>query len=131
MLNKRNARVRRGLRAKKEIHVRLERQKMLESASLHRPRLVVYRSNANIYAQIVMPNVKGDQILVAASTLDKELKPSLSGNKVNHAAEVGKLLGRRAKAKDISQVSFDRSGYKYHGRIKSLADGAREEGLNF
>ena len=70
-------------------------------------------------------------MIASASTLDKELKASLAKTKVEQAQQVGKLIGERAKAKEIVDVSFDRAGYKYHGRVKAFADGAREAGLNF
>ena len=115
----RTSRIRRGMKAKA-----IQRNS-------ERPRLVVYRSACNIYSQIVVGGENGDIVLVSCSTLDTELKPSLSGTKVEQANQVGKLLGERAKAKKISDVAFDRSGYKYHGRVKALADGARAAGLNF
>ncbi|MCD6448962.1 MAG: 50S ribosomal protein L18 [Thermotogaceae bacterium] len=95
-----------------------------------RPRLAVYRSNKHIYAQII-DDTKG-YTLVAASTLDKELREKLQKTWSKEAArEVGKLIGKRALEKGIDKVVFDRGGYKYHGRIKELADGAREAGLKF
>jgi large subunit ribosomal protein L18 len=118
-MNKREARIRRGIKTKAII-----RQST-------RPRLVVFRSLTNIYAQIIVPGDKGDQVLVQASSIDNELKPTLKGTKVEQAYEVGKLLGSRAKNKLIEAVAFDRSGNKYHGRIASLAKGAREAGLDF
>lgn len=96
-----------------------------------RPRLVVYRSASHIYSQIVVLNEKGDQVIASASTLDKELKKKLKGNKCDQASQVGKLLAKRAKDKDITKVAFDRAGYKFHGRVAALASGAREEGLDF
>lgn len=118
-MNKYKARIRRGLKAK-----------MIQRHS-NRPRLVVHRSTTHIYAQIVVRDDKGDRVIASSSTLDKELKSALSGTKVEQAYQVGKLLGERAKAKEIGDVSFDRAGYKYHGRVKALADGAREAGLTF
>lgn len=118
-MNKQTSRLRRGLKTKA----------LLRHSS--RPRLVVYRSSAHIYAQIVIHGEKGDQVLAFSSTIDKELKSVLTGSKVEQAQQVGKLLGERAKTKEIVDVSFDRAGYKYHGRIKALAEGAREAGLNF
>ncbi len=95
-----------------------------------RPRLAVFRSNKHIYAQII-DDVKG-HTLVAASTLDKELREKLQKTWNKEAArEVGKLIGKRALEKGIKKVVFDRGGFKYHGRIKELADGAREAGLEF
>lgn len=96
-----------------------------------RPRLVVHRSGSNIYSQIIICGDQGDQVVVSASTLDKELKTTLTGNKTDQAYQVGKLIAVRAKEKNILDVAFDRAGYRYHGRVKSLADGAREAGLNF
>ena len=95
-----------------------------------KPRLCVYRSNKNISAQII-DDVNGNT-LVAASSLDKELKGEIAygGNK-DAAKAVGKAIGERAVAKGIKEVAFDRGGYLYHGRVKELADGAREAGLDF
>lgn len=95
-----------------------------------KPRLSVYRSNNNILAQII-DDVNGNT-LVAASTLDKEIKGELvkTGNK-EAAKKVGEALGKRALEKGIKEVAFDRGGYIYHGRVKELADGAREAGLKF
>ena len=92
-----------------------------------RPRLNVFRSNANIYAQII-DDVNGTT-LVSASTLDKEFEGA-TGNK-EAARKVGKLIAERAKAKGIDTVVFDRGGYLYHGRVAELAEGAREAGLEF
>ncbi|MDK2886793.1 MAG: large subunit ribosomal protein [Thermosipho sp. (in: thermotogales)] len=95
-----------------------------------RPRLSVYKSEKHIYAQIIDDD-KG-HTLVAASTLDKELRDVLKKTWNKEAArEVGKLIGKRAVEKGIKKVVFDRGGYRYHGRIKELADGAREAGLEF
>ena len=96
-----------------------------------RPRLVVSRSILHIYAQIIICGDKGDEVIVSASTMDKELKTSLTGDKRAKAAQVGKLLADRAKQKNITIVGFDRAGNKYHGRIKALAEAAREAGLDF
>lgn len=119
-MNKRNSRIRRGLKAKALIR------------KSERVRLVVYRSNAHIYSQIIQSDKLGDRILASCSTNDKDLKNSLAGKcKVEQASLVGKLLGKRASEKGITLVAFDRAGYKYHGRVKALADGARESGLDF
>lgn len=94
------------------------------------PRLCVYRSNTNMYAQII--NDDKHETLVAASSLDKDLKGSLkNGGNVEAAKLVGKKLAEKAKAKNITKVVFDRSGYLYHGRVAALADAAREGGLEF
>ena len=95
-----------------------------------RPRLNVYRSTTHIYAQLIDDTV--GNTLVAASTLDAEIKGKLEGkNKVEQATIVGELIGSRAKAKGISKVVFDRGGYLYTGRVAALADGARKSGLDF
>ncbi len=95
-----------------------------------RPRLNVFRSNKHIYAQII--NDESGHTLVAASTLDKELKDKLTSTGNKEAARlVGELIGKRALEKGIDSVVFDRGGYLYHGKIKELADGAREAGLKF
>ncbi|MCP0913826.1 MULTISPECIES: 50S ribosomal protein L18 [Legionella] len=104
---------------------------VIKSSRSNRPRLVVRRSASHIYALIVEKGLNGDQVLASSSTVDKELKATLKGNKCEQAQQVGKLLAQRAKEKNISQVAFDRAGYKYHGRVKALADGAREAGLDF
>ena len=92
------------------------------------PRLCVYRSPRHIYAQII--NAEGNKVQAAASTLEKDLRGGSTGN-VDSAAKVGALIAERAKAAGVEKVAFDRSGYKYHGRIKALADAAREGGLQF
>lgn len=94
-----------------------------------RPRLVVYRSLAHIYAQIVEDVNR--RTLVAASSLDPELRGKADGGNVDGARQVGRLLAERALAKGIRQVVFDRGGYLYHGRVAALADAAREAGLSF
>jgi len=91
-------------------------------------RLSVHRTPRHIYAQIIAP--AGDRVLACASTLDSELRGGKTGN-IEAAAAVGKLVAERAKAAGIQAVAFDRGGYKYHGRVKALADAARESGLNF
>lgn len=91
------------------------------------PRLCVYRSNANIYAQII-DDVAG-KTLVSASTLDKEVKTKKSNKEA--AKEVGALIAKKAKAKKIETVVYDRGGYIYHGVVKELAEAAREAGLKF
>jgi large subunit ribosomal protein L18 len=95
-----------------------------------RPRLNVFRGLATIYAQVI-DDQKG-HTLVSASTQDQELRPQLDGlNKTEQARLVGKKIGERAKSKGIVTVVFDRSGYRYIGRVKALAEGARESGLEF
>lgn len=107
-------------RIKKGIRKRL-------SGSSERPRLSVYRSNKGIYAQII--DDTSGKTLVSASSLSKEF--SAAGTKIEQSKAVGKLVAEKAAAAGISQVVFDRNGYLYHGRVKSLAEGAREGGLNF
>ena len=95
-----------------------------------RPRLRVTRSNANIYAQII--DDVAATTLASASSLDAELKKSgLNGSNLESATEVGKLVGKRAVDAGITEIVFDRGGNLYHGRVKALADGAREAGLKF
>lgn len=96
------------------------------SGTVARPRVSVFRSNKSIYAQII-DDVNGKTLAAASS---KELK-AFAGNKVNNANEVGKLLANKAKSAGIESVVFDRGGYLYHGRVKALAEGAREGGLKF
>jgi large subunit ribosomal protein L18 len=92
------------------------------------PRLCVYRSPRHIYAQII--SAAGDAIQASASTLDKPLRGDVTGN-VDGATKVGQLIAERAKIAGIEKVAFDRSGYKFHGRVKALAEAAREGGLQF
>jgi len=91
-------------------------------------RLSVHRTSQHIYAQVISP--EGDKVLASASTLDKSLRSSTTSN-IEAAKLVGKLLAERAKQAGVEAVAFDRSGYKYHGRVKALADSAREAGLQF
>ena len=109
---------------------RLKRHKRVRgkiSGTPEMPRLNVFRSEANIYAQVI-DDVNG-VTLASASSLDKSI--SGYGGNIAAATEVGKLVAERAKAKGIENVVFDRGGYLYHGRVKALAEGAREGGLNF
>jgi large subunit ribosomal protein L18 len=95
----------------------------------NRPRLSIFRSLNHIYAQVIDDN-KG-QTLVTASTLDAEIKKETKKNKTSQAELVGTLLAKRSAAKKISQVAFDRGGFKYQGRVKALAEAARKGGLKF
>ena len=97
------------------------------SGSAERPRLSVYRSNKGIYAQIIDDNT--GKTIVAASSISKDF--SAKGNKSEQSKAVGKAVAEKALAAGIKQVVFDRNGYLYHGRVQSLAEGAREAGLNF
>ncbi|WP_128896418.1 50S ribosomal protein L18 [Longirhabdus pacifica] len=116
--DKNKARLKRHLRVRKKL-----------SGTTERPRLNVFRSSKHMYAQLV-DDTKGITI-VAASTVDKELTDVKNGGDVAAAEKVGTLIAKRAIEKGITDVVFDRSGYIYHGRVKALADAARETGLNF
>lgn len=114
-----------------EVRLRIHKRirKRLSGAST-RPRLAVFRSNKHIYAQVI-DDAKG-ATLTCASTLDVDAKKDLkSGGNIAAAKAVGKLVAERAKAKGIEAVLFDRGGYLYHGRVKALAEAAREAGLKF
>src|SRR4029453_3282462 len=105
-------------------------RRAIKKAANGRPRLSVFRSSKQIYAQII-DDVRGHTV-AAASTLEADLKGKLkTGATVDAAKEVGKLVAERAVAAGVKQVIFDRSGYLYHGRVKALADAAREGGLDF
>jgi large subunit ribosomal protein L18 len=113
---------------KKESRQRRARRTRIRIALRGMPRLCVHRTPQHIYAQIIAP--EGNRVLTSASTLSKDLRGSLknTGN-IAAAAAVGKAIAERAKQAGIEQVAFDRSGFKYHGRIKALADAARAAGL--
>ena len=113
---------------KKETRLRRARKARLKMRELEAVRLCVYRSSQHIYAQVL--SADGAKVLASASTLDKELRDGATGN-VDAAKKVGQLVAERAKAAGITQVAFDRSGFKYHGRVKALDDAAREGGLEF
>lgn len=112
-------------KVRKKRHARV-RSKL--SGTELRPRLNVYRSNKNIYAQLI-DDVNG-VTLVSASTLDKDVNIESAGN-VEAAQKVGELIAKRATEKGLKSVVFDRGGYLYHGRVKALAESARENGLEF
>lgn len=116
------------MNAKKQSRLRRARRTRAKIRELGSSRLCVNRTPRHIYAQIIAAD--GDKVLASASTLDKTLRASKTGN-ADAAVEVGKLIAERAKAAGVSQVAFDRSGYKYHGRVKALAEAAREGGLEF
>ena len=120
MVNKKSKNETRQMR-----HLRIRKNISGTSAT---PRLVVFRSNANIYAQVI-DDVKG-VTLASASSIDKEMKLA-NGSNVEAAAQVGALVAKRALAAGIECVVFDRGGYLYHGRVKALAEAAREAGLKF
>ena len=118
MIDKNQARLRRA---------RKTRAKIAELKSL---RLSVHRTNSHVYAQVFSPC--GSKVLAAASSLEPEVRKDLSnGSNKNAAAVIGKLIAERAKKVGIEQVTFDRGGFPYHGRVKALAEAAREAGLKF
>ncbi len=115
---------------KKASRQRRARKTRAKIRELGRARLCIHRTPRHIYAQII--DGSGDKVLVSASTLDGELRKSMkSTGNAEAAATIGKAVAERAKAAGISAVAFDRSGFKYHGRVKALADAARESGLEF
>ena len=115
---------------KKQARLRRARRTRAKIAELKVVRLAVHRSNSHIYAQIF--SGCGTQVLAAASTAEPELRKQIpNGGNVDAAKAVGKLIAERAKAKGIEAVAFDRSGFFYHGRVKALAEAAREGGLKF
>ena len=120
-----------SVRTRQDIRQRLhDRIRKKLRGTPERPRLAVFRSGTHIYAQVVDDDA--GKTLCAASSLDKDLKAKLkSGGNVAAAKEVGGLIASRAKEKGIAAVVFDRGGFQYHGRIKALADAAREAGLKF
>ena len=107
------------------IHARIRRK---VKGNTERPRLAIYRSLNHIYAQVI-DDARG-QTIVSASTTEKDLRGNTGGN-LDAARRIGQVIAERALAKGIEQVVFDRGGYLYHGRIKALADAAREGGLKF
>jgi len=121
-MKKKLARIRRA----KSTRARIERSEL--------PRLMVHRTNLHIYASVVSPDKS--KILVSVSTLESEMrnqltgKPGLGGNK-EAASLVGEMVGKKAQEKGIKKVAFDRSGFMFHGRVKALADAARQSGLEF
>lgn len=119
MMNKKiQARKRRGTRARMKIR------------KLDANHLTIYRTSQHIYAQVLVPS--GAKVLACASTLDKDIRGSIKhGGNVTAAKLVGKLIAERAVQVGIKKVAFDRAGFKYHGRVKALADAAREYGLQF
>ncbi len=118
-----NPKTRARLRRKKRIRKKLE-------GTSEKPRLCVFRSARHIYAQVIDDNASS--VITATSTLSKDLRGDLpSSGKIGVAKEVGKFLAKKCLERDIKKVVFDRNGYLYHGRVKALADGAREGGLKF
>ena len=110
--------------------MRRARKTRARIADLKMVRLCVFRTNSHIYAQII--SAEGDKVLTSASTVEAEVRSSLkSGGNTEAAAVVGKRIAEKAKAMGIEKVAFDRSGFQYHGRVKALAEAARENGLSF
>ena len=118
-MDKKISRLRRARRARARIH----------KLDIHR--LTIFRTPRHMYAQVIAPN--GGEVVASASTLDKDVKSSLQGatGNADAAGVVGRMIAERAKAAGVEQVAFDRAGFKYHGRVKALADSARENGLQF
>ncbi|ABD80237.1 50S ribosomal protein L18 [Saccharophagus degradans] len=116
------------MNAKKQSRIRRARRARAKMKELGVSRLCVNRTPRHIYAQVI--SAEGDRVVASASTLDKDLRSGSTGNR-DAASAVGKLIAERAKAAGVSTVAFDRSGFKYHGRVKALADAAREGGLEF
>ncbi len=115
---------------KKQTRLRRARKTRARIAELKMARLCVHRTNGHIYAQVI--DETGSRVLASASSLEAGLRSQVSnGGNTAAAAIVGKVIAEKAKAAGVSQVAFDRSGFKYHGRIKALADAARENGLVF
>jgi len=113
--------------ARQRVH---QRVRMKVEGTPERPRLCIFRSLGHIYAQII--DDRAGKTLVSASSFDKETKKGLKGGgNIAAAKVVGKIVAQRAKAAGVEKVVFDRGGYKYHGRVKALADAAREAGLQF
>ena len=113
---------------KKTARLRRARRARAKMRELGANRLSVHRSSQHIYAQVLSP--EGDKVIATASTVEKDLRSAATSN-VEAAKKVGQLIAERAKAAGVEEVAFDRSGYKYHGRVKALAESAREAGLQF
>lgn len=116
------------MNVKKVARLRRAKRSRMKMRELGEFRLSVYRTPRHIYAQVF--SAGGDNVIASASTLDDSLRSGKTGN-ADAASAVGKLVAERAKAAGVSRVAFDRSGFKYHGRVKALADAAREAGLEF
>jgi len=115
---------------KKQTRLRRARRARAHIKTLGANRLCVHRTPRHIYAQVITP--EGDRVLASASTLDSEVRKDVEKTGgAAAAAVVGKVVAERARAAGVTRVAFDRSGFKYHGRVKALADAARESGLEF
>ena len=116
------------MKDKKQSRLRRARRSRVKIRELGEVRLSIHRTPRHIYAQVIAP--EGDKVLASASTLDDSLRSGATGN-IDAARAVGELVAKRAKDAGVARVAFDRSGFKYHGRVKALADAAREAGLEF
>lgn len=115
---------------KTEARIRRAKATRVKIAQQRAVRLTVRRSNSHIYAQVI--DASGSKVLASASTAEKDVRSNLkNGGNVQAAAEIGRRIAEKAKQVGIEQVAFDRSGYKFHGRVKALAEAAREAGLKF
>jgi large subunit ribosomal protein L18 len=115
---------------KTQARIRRSKATRAKIAQLKAVRLTVHRSNAHIYAQVI--DASGSKVLASASTAEKDVRSAVkNGGNVKAAAEIGKRIAEKAKQLGISEVAFDRSGYRFHGRVKALAEAAREAGLKF
>ena len=118
------------MKGKNEARHRRSRQTRVRISRQQVTRLTVYRSNSHIYAQLI--DASGGKVLTSASTLEPEVRKGMKGGgNLKAAAEIGKRIAEKAKQLGIQAVAFDRAGYKYHGRVKALAEAAREHGLKF
>lgn len=113
---------------KKVSRLRRAKRSRMKMRELRVARLTVHRTPRHIYAQVI--DAEGGKVLAAASTVEKDLRSEATGN-IEAAKKVGALVAERAKAAGLTKVAFDRSGFKYHGRVQALADAARENGLEF
>ena len=115
---------------KKDSRLRRARRSRAKIRELGVARLTIHRTPRHIYAQVIGPD--GGTVMAAASTLQKDVREALDGTgNIAAAAMVGRTIAEKAKAAGVTRVAFDRSGFQYHGRVKALADAARESGLNF
>lgn len=117
------------MKDKKQSRLRRARKARSKIRELEVSRLCVYRTPRHIYAQVIAPTLGGDNVLASASSLDSSIRGEINTGNCAAAEAVGTLLAERAKQAGINKVAFDRSGFKYHGRVKALADAARAGGL--
>ncbi|MFW1678789.1 50S ribosomal protein L18 [Pontibacter sp. JAM-7] len=116
------------MNAKKQARIRRARRSRLKMRELGATRLCVTRTPRHIYAQVI--SADGSKVIASASTVEKDLRETATGN-VSAAEKVGQLIASRAQEAGVTEVAFDRSGFQFHGRVKALADAAREGGLKF